>query len=75
MKKPVWQKRSERIKEILGMVDTFLLAANFCTKEDRFPDNWEQLTGYIKSLEDYLDRTQDDATYGTGGWRQYALEK
>ena len=33
----------------------------------------EALIEYIDKLETYLDKTMDDATAGTGGWRQYAL--
>ncbi len=74
-----WEKKCGRVKEILENVETLLPAAKSCHKDEGFVGlpaaDWDVLKNYIKSLEDYLDRTQDDATWGTGGWRQYALEE
>jgi hypothetical protein len=37
------------------------------------PTDIQALFEYIDLLHTYLDKTMDDATAGTGGWRQYAL--
>lgn len=49
----------------------FIRSAN--EQEIATPIDVEALFEYIDKLEAHLDNTMDDATFGTGGWRQYAL--
>ncbi len=50
---------------------SFIRAAN--EQEVATPTDVAALFEYIDKLEAHLDNTMDDATAGTGGWRQYAL--
>ncbi len=50
---------------------SFIRAAN--EQEVATPTDVAALFEYIDKLEAHLDNTMDDATAGTGSWRQYAL--